>query len=60
MIKYAEILSRDIPFVRIDFYVLNDHSIKFGEITFYPMSGFDKWHPLEMDKIIGDMINLNI
>lgn len=35
MVKLAKKLSSDFPFVRVDFYVENDHPI-FGELTFTP------------------------
>lgn len=35
MIRYAEILSEDFPFVRVDFYEV-DKKIIFGELTFTP------------------------
>ena len=55
----ASELAKNQPFVRTDFYVLEDGSIRFGEITFYPMSGMEQWHPVEMDRILGDRIDLN-
>ena len=36
MLQYAEVLSRGIPFVRCDFYIVNN-VVLFGEMTFYPM-----------------------
>ena len=55
----ASELAKNQPFVRTDFYVLEDGSIRFGEITFYPMSGMEQWHPAEMDRMLGDRIDLN-
>lgn len=55
----AKKLAKDQPFVRTDFYVLEDGSIRFGEITFYPMSGMEKWTPDEMDLKLGKMIDLH-
>lgn len=57
MIKYAEILSKDIPFVRIDLYNVN-HKIYFGEITFFPASGLGKFEPEKWDRIFGDWLVL--
>ena len=37
MIRLAEKLSKDIPFLRVDFYDVNGE-IYFGELTFYPAS----------------------
>lgn len=54
----ASKLAENIPFARVDFYVLPDDSLKFGEITFYPNCGTEKWHPQEMDLKLGEMIDL--
>lgn len=40
MFEFAEILSKNIPFVRVDFYESNGN-LYFGELTFYPSAGFD-------------------
>lgn len=40
MFESAEKLSKGIPFVRVDFYESNG-KMYFGELTFYPSSGFD-------------------
>lgn len=60
MIKLAEKISADKCFVRVDFYSLSDKDIKFGEITFYPASGFGKFIPDEEDKRIGEMLNISV
>lgn len=57
MVKLAEKLSKDIPFLRVDFYEINER-VYFGELTFYPASGFEKFKPEEYDKILGDMLEL--
>ncbi|MBN1474641.1 MAG: hypothetical protein JW914_08505 [Syntrophaceae bacterium] len=58
MIYLAKILSRDFAIVRVDFYLLNDSSLKFGELTFTPESGMARWNPPEYDLILGQMITL--
>jgi hypothetical protein len=58
LLELARKLATDQPFVRCDFYVLEDGSIRFGEITFFPMSGMESFKPEEMDRILGDMIDL--
>ncbi len=58
LFELANRLAEGMPFARIDFYVLQNNQIKFGEITFYPMGGIGKWHPEEMDKELGDLIDL--
>ena len=57
MKKLASKLSADIPFVRIDFYEINN-KLYFGEITFYPASGYEKFVPEEWNEKFGDMIKL--
>lgn len=58
MVEFAEKLSKGIPFVRIDFYNVNGR-IYFGEITFYPASGFGKLSSEEWDMTIGSWIKIN-
>lgn len=58
LLSCASKLSNGIPFARCDFYILNNNSIKFGEITFFPMAGFETWKPEKMDYILGSFINL--
>lgn len=59
LVKLAEKLCKGFPFVRVDLYVLDDGSIKFGEMTFTPGSGkHSTWNPPEYATIIGDMIPL--
>ena len=57
MIEMAKILSKDIPFVRVDFYEING-KIYFGELTFFPTSGMAPFEPQEWDKTFGDWIEL--
>ena len=57
MVTNAKILSKDIPFSRIDFYDINGHAY-FGEITFFPASGFGSFHPDKWNYIIGSWIKL--
>lgn len=57
MFELASILSRNIPFARVDFYNING-KIYFGEITFFPASGFDKNRLPESDLLFGEMIQL--
>ncbi len=57
MIQLAEKLSEEMRFVRIDFYEINN-KIYFGEITFYPGSGFEEFEPERYDEILGSWIKL--
>lgn len=58
MIKLSEKLALNIPFVRVDFYEANE-KIYFGELTFYPGSGFEEFSPERYDRILGDMLDLS-
>lgn len=59
MFEIAAVLSDSFPFVRVDLYSCNDQ-IYFGEMTFYPDSGFDPNILEEVDKHWGDMIDLSL
>lgn len=57
MISLVKELSKDIPFVRVDLYNLNGQ-IYFGELTFYPASGWGLINPLVWDIKIGEYLKL--
>lgn len=57
MLHFAKKLSYKIPFVRVDFYEING-KVYFGEITFFPASGFEKFEPNEWDYTLGSWIDL--
>lgn len=57
MLELAKTLAKDIPFSRIDFYFAGG-KIYFGEITFFPASGYTAFIPDEYDRIMGDWIKL--
>ncbi len=57
MVKIAEDLSSPFPFARIDLYDING-KIVFGEITFFPSSGFKKFQPEEFDLKLGQKLKL--
>ncbi len=52
MLSLAGKLSTGLPFVRVDLYKLPP-KIYFGEMTFYPGAGFDKFDPPGWDELIG-------
>lgn len=58
LIAVSEKLAEGFAHARVDFYILNDGTLKFGEITFTSASGVCKWNPPEQDRIYGDMIVL--
>lgn len=55
MVQLAEKLSKDIPFVRVDFYEING-CVYFGELTFYPGGGFEEFQPVNYDRLLGNWI----
>jgi len=57
MLELAKVLAKDIPFVRVDFYVI-DGQVYFSELTFFPASGFEGYDPPEWDKTFGDWLEL--
>ena len=57
MVEIAEAISKDISFVRIDFYECNE-KLYFGEITFYPGGGFEEFEPEAWDEKLGKLIKL--
>jgi len=59
IISASKKLSQDIAFLRCDFYITESGDVKFGELTFYPMAGFEHWHPEDMDLKMGAMIDLS-
>lgn len=58
MKELSKKLSENIPFVRVDFYEVGG-KIFFGELTFYPASGFEKFEPKEWDYKFGQMLDLS-
>ncbi|MBE6594443.1 MAG: carbonic anhydrase [Ruminococcaceae bacterium] len=53
MMEIAAKLSEGFPFVRVDLYN-NDGEIYFGELTFYPWSGYVQFDPDEFDGKLGE------
>ena len=52
MIEAAETLSRGFDFVRVDLYEVEGRPL-FGELTFYPGSGLDRFRPAAFDRLFG-------
>ena len=57
MKELCKILSKDIPHVRVDFYIINNR-VYFGELTFFDSAGLDNFTPSKWNKILGDWIDL--
>lgn len=58
MIELAEKLSKPFPFVRVDFYEV-DNKVYLGEMTFYPGGGTLFFDPVEWDYRLGEMIDIS-
>jgi len=54
----ARQLSKGYPFVRVDLYSV-DEGVFFGELTFYPASGYGHFTPDKYDEILGDMFDIS-
>ncbi len=52
MKRIAEDLARDFPCVRVDLYWVN-HRAYFGELTFYPWTGYVVFSPEDFDAVLG-------
>ena len=57
MIKVARKLSEDFPYVRVDLYNVNGR-VYFGELTFYPWSGYVQFLPDKADYSFGNDFEL--
>ncbi len=57
LLEYAGILSKGFPFVRVDFYVIND-KIYLGELTFTPCGCMDQAITPEANQILGKPIGM--
>ncbi len=59
MLKLSNKLSDKVPFVRVDWYIV-DGKLKFSEFTYYSDSGFERFYPDEWDEKLGKLIKLPI
>ena len=57
MVEICRKLSKGIPFVRVDLYNVNG-KVYFGELTFFPTSGFGPFTSEEWDNRLGDWLVL--
>lgn len=57
MIEIATILSKDVPFVRVDLFEA-DNQVYFSEYSLCPASGFMPFVPDEYDAIVGSWLKL--
>ncbi len=59
MLNIANKLSEGFPHVRVDLYNVNK-KIVFGEMTFYPASGYSIFKPDFYDRLIGDKFTITL
>ena len=59
MIEISKTLSKNIPFVRVDLYEINNR-VYFSELTFSPCGGFVPFSTYKQDLYVGEMLDLNI
>ena len=57
-LRIAETLAADFEHVRVDMYILNEGTVKFGEMTFTTLSGISNWDPPEYNYVFGELIDL--
>lgn len=57
MMSLSRELSKDFPFVRVDWYISNDR-LYFGELTFFPASGMSPFVPDSYDNLFGSWLEL--
>lgn len=58
MIATARRLSKGFPFVRVDLYSVED-KVYFGEMTFYPWSGYVQYEPDDFDFKLGSIFDIS-
>jgi hypothetical protein len=57
MVAFATQLSKGYSFLRVDLYNLNG-VLFFGELTFFPDSGFCKFLPEQWDEKLGELLSI--
>ena len=58
MLALAKTLAKDIPFVRVDVYVVRGR-IYFSELTLYPAAGLTPFEPAQWDETFGGWLDLS-
>lgn len=56
MLELTKILCKDFRHVRVDWYIMPDGRILFGEMTFQTWSGLEKFIPEKYDEYFGSLI----
>lgn len=57
IVEFSEKLAKDIPYIRVDMYIING-KILFGEMTFFTWGGYLRFEPIEWDLKLGEMLEL--
>lgn len=57
MLSISSKLSKSFPFLRVDFYIVNN-TLFIGELTLFPASGFSPFIPQDMDYKFGELLTL--
>ena len=57
MVSFCEKETKNRPLIRVDL-MTNGKDFYFCEFTFYDCGGMNIFHPLEMNKKLGDLINI--
>ena len=58
MLDIVRILANNMPFVRVDLYLIND-KIYFSEFTMFSDAGIARFYPYDWDNKLGDLIDLS-
>lgn len=58
MIDISELLSKNIPFLRTDFYV-SESNLYIGELTFYPSAGLGVFDPEYWNTYFGNLLDIS-
>lgn len=57
MFEFASMFSKNIPFLRVDFYEV-DGKLYFGEFTFFPSDGFDNKRTKQCQEFFDKSLNI--
>ena len=57
MLELSKELSMNVPFLRVDWYIVSG-KLYFGELTFFDASGFDDFDQIEFNSTVGSWITL--
>ena len=56
MLHTVEVLAKNIPHVRLDM-MGNNERFYFGEFTFFPGGGRDRFNPPDYDLVVGEYLD---